>query len=484
VLYSCGQNAHNNQFDHLDTAIDSLLNLYHAAGVSISIVQDDQVIYSKGYGYRNVEKKLPVDEHTVFGTGSCSKAFTAAVMGLLEEQGKLDLEEKPNIYIPELKFYNKELDDQVKLRHTLTHSVGLSPGRSETSMILFQPEREEDLIPRLAYLPPIAAVGEEFLYSNYMYMLAAAVAERVSGKDWQSNIKELIFDPLDMKDSRIGHGNASGVYNYATGYAVYQDAPRPVVPSQILGRGPGGYVYSSADDMSRWMIAWLDNAGSSLLSSDYIRKSTHKYQPLSPPENRPDADPGYGFGWFIENFYGLEKVHHGGSISGYCANVALFPSESIGITVLTNQTNSSLANAITALIEDELLDMDRGDDSVPLDYGTAIVIEPMTASATFNVDTPLSLDLNKYIGSYKQDGFGTINLFKEEGHLYARFPFTTFRLIHAQGDTFSSTFTEEVPTIMTSSWLRFTFITEGDRVTGISLNIATGGQMFNRVDED
>ena len=140
-----------------------------------------------------------------------------------------------------------------------------------------------------------------------------------------------------------------------------------------------------------------------------------------------------------------------------------------------------MAYAINNLIEDALLDIERNeDDMVPLDYGQAIVVVPVSENAVINNDNPPSFDLSQFTGSYSRKGYGTMTISLKDGNLYASLPFTTFRLIHDAGDSFSSTFTEEVPTIMTSSWLRFSFVLDNGHVSGVSLNIAEGGEVFEK----
>ncbi len=127
-----------------------------------------------------------------------------------------------------------------------------------------------------------------------------------------------------------------------------------------------------------------------------------------------------------------------------------------------------------------LFDIDLG-EGVAVHYGSAIVIDQTPDNPVLNASNSPNFDLASFIGDYNRLGFGTMSIFMENGHLYARFPFTTFRLIHEEGDIFASTFTEEVPTIMTSPFLRFNFVITDGRISGVSMNMDVGGLLFEKV---
>ncbi len=136
-----------------------------------------------------------------------------------------------------------------------------------------------------------------------MYTLAAIVGERITGRYWQTNIADFIFNPLGMNDSRVGYTEMEKTNNYAKSYGVHNDKPRSVTPDIMIGRGPASEVASTAIDMSHWMIAWLNGGrfkNEQVLPQHYIQNATSKYQLLPSPPNRPEAEPGYGYGWLFQ----------------------------------------------------------------------------------------------------------------------------------------------------------------------------------------
>ncbi len=159
----------------------------------------------------------------------------------------------------------------------------------------------------------------------------------------------------------------------------------------------------------------------------------------------------------ISDFYGYKRVEHSGAISGYSSNVVLFPEEKLGVVVLSNQSNSSLPNAVTRLLVDRLLKVVRDSaDQARIRYDQVRPIAPVNTKTEINLQQKPSHVLRDFVGEYIHPGFGTILIRYENGTLLATFPFTTFRLIHEEGNDFSSAFTEEIPQIM-GPWLSFTF---------------------------
>lgn len=137
-----------------EAQVDSLMSVFHTVGASVAIIKDGQTVYAQDFGYRDLEKKIPADENTIYGIGSCTKAFTASLFGILEEQGRLSLEDKPGKYIPDLAFFSEEMDADIKIKHILSHSTGMPSTSTESSAVLFTSEDKNEVIPRLKYLQP------------------------------------------------------------------------------------------------------------------------------------------------------------------------------------------------------------------------------------------------------------------------------------------------------------------------------------------
>lgn len=473
------------RLEGLEAAAKNTLNDYHAAGLAIAIVENGKTIYSKGIGYRDHEKQIPADEQTLFCLGSCTKAFTASMLGILEGQGKLSLHDRPVQYIPELEFYNDKMNEAIQIRHLLSHSTGLSNMSTESSMVLFQPKKNEDLIPRLKHLAPAADVGEDLMYCNLGYTVAAVLSERITGADWKDNMDQLIFEPMGMNNTTVGYDRAKSNPNLSIGYAVNEEQIAKAMPARITGRGPAGDVFSNAEDMAKWMMLWLNEGkqnGQQILPFDYVKAATSRQQKATYTSSHTDSLSACGYGWFMEDYPGYHRFQHSGAISGYTANVVLYPDQEIGIAVLTNQANSNLTYVISEMIENRLFDIDwpATKEDQPRRIGQAVVVEPAPAEMVINKEQPPTHELNEFIGEFTCKGYGTFSVFMKNENLYVKFPFTTFRLVHEQGNVFGSEYAEDIPTVM-PSFLRFTFQNdETGMPKRVSVNMDAGGVVFEK----
>ena len=477
------------QLKELDSPVQQLIKDYHAAGLAIAVVKDGKTIYSKGFGFRDVEKSLLVDEHTVFGIGSVTKSFTASLFGILEGENKLSLSDRPQKYIPELKFYNREMDEMIRIQDILSHSTGIGRTSSESSCVLFQSDNREDLVARLAHLKPEAQVREKWLYSNYMYSIAGLISERVTGDSWAENLSKMIFQPLNMQNTYAGVNAASKTENFSLGFAVQDGKPVEVLLEKIPTRAPGGDIYSSVDDMTHWLNTWLDNGvynNSQIIPADYVDRATSPQQIIwgGLTAGNPSLSQfvNYGYGWGNSNYKGFYKIEHSGGISGFTSNVALLPTEKLGIVVLTNQTTTNLAYKITDLFLNKILDVEQIDKSLEeVRFTNAFIIEPPNTKTALNTEKPPTHDLNELTGIYNHPGFGAIKIFYKEETLYAEFPFTTFRLQHLHYNVFQDYFTEEVPlTYWSFMNLNFTSGAEGV-IDKIWINLDSEPVEFQRV---
>lgn len=207
-----------NRLNRIDYEIETLLKSYKAVGLSVAIVKNDKVIYSKGFGYRNLEEKLPVTANTVFPIGSATKAFTASLLGILDSQRQISLKEKPSFYIPKLQFYNDKMDDLIKIEDLLSHKSGL--GGLDGSLILFPENDNLKTIERLKYLKPNGEINDSWIYSNMGYTIAGTIIEQVTNESWDKNLKTHIFSPLNMENSFTSLKEMQETSNFSFGYGM------------------------------------------------------------------------------------------------------------------------------------------------------------------------------------------------------------------------------------------------------------------------
>lgn len=480
---SCAQNTSiQPEMLGFEAEVDSLMKVYHTVGASVAIVKDGKTVYSKGFGYKDLENKTPADKNTIYGIGSCTKAFTASLFGVLEEEGRLNLEDKPSKYIPSLQFYSSEMDETIKLKHILSHSTGIPSTSTESSAVLFRSENKNDIIPRLKHLQPQSGVEEDFIYNNYMYALAGRITEHITNKTWQENLSEYIFKPLEMNATYGNVVPASKNSNFAIGYGVLDSIPTQVLQEDFPTRDAGGNIYSSVEDMSNWLSIWMNKGrynDNQLLPEDYLKKATGK-QHLMNTDSVTKLSQYYGYGWMNNYQEGHLKIEHSGGISGYTSNVAFFPEDDLGIIVLSNQNTAGIAFAISNNAISRLLNIEiTPHPNEPFFSQMPTIADPNT-DTVINVEKPPTHNLEQFIGDYYHPGFGTIEVTFKENTLYAKFPFTTFRLEHQNDNIFFDYFTVRKSQVM-SNFLSFNFQsnTEGE-IDRVMLNIDNDPVAFGK----
>jgi CubicO group peptidase (beta-lactamase class C family) len=185
-----------------DQYMEKILKDWNAPGIGVGIVVKDKLVFAKGYGYRDYEKKLPITANTLFQIASNTKLFTATAIGFLVEDGKLEWDNPVKNYVPSIKFYNNDLDNTVTIRDMLAHRTGIS----RHDVICFKSDlTRKELFEKLKYLEPSQPIREKFLYNNMMYISAGYILELLSQKTWEDFVKEKIFQPLGMSNTVLYH---------------------------------------------------------------------------------------------------------------------------------------------------------------------------------------------------------------------------------------------------------------------------------------
>lgn len=294
-------------FHHFDQKIESLMHDYKAVGLSVAVIQNNKVIYSKGFGYRDLEKKLPVTTKTVFPIGSVTKAFTGALLGILEKENKVDLKAKPSAYIPEFKFYNDKMNDRITIEDLLSHKSGI--GNTGTADVFFPTKNRLKAVKRLQYLKPEAAIKNSFAYSNMGYTLAGTIAEQVTHKTWDNSIKEEIFGPLAMQNSYTTLAEMVKSAEYSLPYGLYQGEVEEVQYEKFHSLSPAGAIKSNVIDMTNWIMTWLNKGRfeeKQIIPADYVEKAS-RLQNINNYTYEQDAFLfGEGFGWRLRS---LSLIH-------------------------------------------------------------------------------------------------------------------------------------------------------------------------------
>ena len=321
----------------IEKALEEKRREYNIPGVSFVIVKDDHVIYMKGLGLKDVERKLPVTPDTLFAIGSSSKAFTALSAAMSADDGKLALGDSPKKFLPYFKLRDAEANAKITIRDLLSHRSGLD--RTDLSMVTGKLNREE-LIRVAGMAKPTAKLGEQFLYQNIMFTAAGEVVAQAQGMTWDKFIEKRIFDPLGMKASNTTVAATLKAPDYALGYTYNTETKETThVPMrEIPAAAPAGAINSNARDMAQWVRLMLNEGvfeGKRLVSEKSFKE-------LFAVQNKIAGNVNYGLGWFLREWNGHKVVEHGGNIDGFNALVALMPDQKLGFVMLTNISGSPL----------------------------------------------------------------------------------------------------------------------------------------------
>ena len=432
----------------LDKKLNELLKASNTPGFSIAIVRGDQVIYSKGFGYSDLETQQKVDNNTLFAIGSTSKAFTTALLGIMEEEHDLSFDDSPRKYLPELEFFNDLLNTELTIKDLVCHRSGMP--RHDYSWYLFPTESKDSLLARVKYQEPFADLRTQWYYNNFGYLIQGMITAKITGKSWEDNIRERYFIPLDMKRSNLTIAELQQQSNIAKGYEwANLETTKPLDYFNIAAISPAGSINSSAAEMSNWLKVWLNNGkynGKQVLPESYIKKAINPLflvgSGIADPAFPDQHLNSYGYAWFVSSYKGHYRLEHGGNIDGFTANVSLFPSDSLGIVILCNQDGSLLPSLARNAVSDILLNVKATDWVKYLNekIGLAKILLATAKSGSEESrvkGTTPTHSLEEFQGNYTHPAYGTVKLVVENDSLFAKFPVKKFYLEHWHYDVFN-----------------------------------------------
>lgn len=431
----------------LEKELHQILKETKAAGFAVAIVEGNKIIYSKGIGYRDFENKIPVDGNTLFAIGSCSKSFTSSILGQLRQEDKLSFDDSPIKHIPELKFYNDDMNNNIIIKDLMSHRTGLP--RHDFSWYLFPTFDKDSLLQRVEFQEPFTGVRQQWYYNNFMFLAQGVIAERITKKSWEDNIKERFFKPLGMTRSNLSIAELEKSDNAAFGYELKKDSIISKMDYyKIAGMSPAGSINSSVNEMSKWLITWINKGkfrDEEILPEAYITEAMSSQMVINaglPDKEFPDMFmANYGYGWMMSSYRGHYRVEHGGAIDGFTASTAFFPSDKIGIVVLVNQNGSAVPGIVRNTIADRVLKTDKTDwlkryrDRQEKAKESKPEEKDDTKSGKVKNTKPSHV-AQEYIGKYAHSGYGEFDVSVENDSLFANFTLKKLYLKHYHYDVF------------------------------------------------
>lgn len=439
----------------LDTRVRQVLQDWQVPGAAVVVVKDGKPLLVQGYGVRRAGEADPVDARTQFGIASLSKAFTAATVMMLADEGKLRLDDPVIKHLPGFQVKDPFVTRELTIRDVLCHRSGLGLGAGDL-MTWGGTWSRTEVLARMKHLPMAHGLRSTYAYQNNGFIVAGAVVEAVAGKPWEQVVAERIFRPLGMAQANADIALQAGLANVATAHSTFQGPLRPISLRSPNHFGPAGAINASAEDLVPWMQVQLARGawGDSRLWSE--RASFEMWAPQMLVPNRPPARElaplasnyaAYGLGWDLRDFRGHRMVSHTGGLDGMTCMLALFPEQKLGIAVLTN-AEVPVWRPLIFEIADRLLGVAPFDWSAPSlarlksQQADMVAREAAIEKARLAGTRP-SLPLKAFAGTWRDAWYGDVVLTEEgEGFALDMRPSPSFKakVTHWHLDTWKATF--------------------------------------------
>ena len=434
----------------VDDVIKASMARFDVPGMAVAIVENDKVIFAKGFGVTNLDTNKKVNKDTLFGIASNTKAFTTAALAKLVDEGKLSWDDRVIDHLPEFRLYDSYVTREMRIRDLLSHRSGLGLGQGDLMIWPSTDKSVDEILAGLQYLKPASSFRSKYAYNNLMFVTAGEVVARVSGMSWNDYIEKNILQPLHMDNSRAGFSRIpKSNKNWATGHIPMDGTLHPFFVNYLEDFRGAGAIASSVSDMSQWLRTQL--AGGKMPSGEQLFSEKQQAQMWHPHitsmasksafESYHQQFRGYGLGWSIEDYHGFKKLGHGGGILGMVSQVTLLPEKNLGIVILSNQQAFGALSAVThEVLEDalELEDKDWVEDLAKSHFEgkqQAYANAKPEAPADYQPQLP---NIN-YTGTLHDDWYGDVIIEQLDGKLRIDFTHTKRlkgTLEHYTGNTF------------------------------------------------
>jgi CubicO group peptidase (beta-lactamase class C family) len=437
-LASSAQSALPGQLQDFGTYVDSARKQFDVPGIAVAIVKDGQVVFEQGFGVRELGKPEPVDARTLFAIASNTKAFTAASLQMLAEEGKLNMDDRVIDHLPWFQMSDPYVTREMRIRDLLAHRSGLGLGAGD---LLYWPPTSystKEVVERLRNVPLATSFRSAYAYDNILFAVATLVIEQVSGQSYADFIRNRIFKPVGMDEALVDMTYLKPGMNVAMGHAKFNFTELKPVPPMAWSNNPGaGGIYASVHDLAKWMNVQLAGGklpnGQRLFSEDSQKQMWSMLTPMKisepPVPQLNEAKPnfaGYGEGWFLSDYRGQRLVWHTGGWPGMVSRVTLVPELKLGVVVLTNQESGAAFNAVTYRVLDAYLGKDKKDWVAA--YAAAVKKSEGNADdswkkhqAARDKNSKPSLPLSGYVGTFRDPWYGDVVVSQEGGKLRLRF---------------------------------------------------------------
>ncbi|MDE2691662.1 MAG: serine hydrolase [Acidobacteriota bacterium] len=436
------------RLDGFDPWVESIMQEWKVPGLGVAIVEDGKTVFAKGYGWRNVEEKLPVTPDTLFAIGSNTKSFTATLLAMQVDDGTLAWDDPIRTVLPEFRLHDPAATDEMTAVDLLSHRSGLP--RHDLYWYATGRNRSE-LLAGLHHLEPSASFRSRYQYQNLMFMTAGIVSERIGGKSWEELVQERVLTPLGIDRATFSVIRMQEDDDFSYGYGADEEIER--VPFRNIDAiGPAGSINMSARDLAayvRFHLAYGKVGDEQLLKEASARLMQLPQMVLTGPlqqrlQNGPEiGDPTYGLGLMVSTYRGRKHISHGGGIDGFISAMEWLPDDKIGVIALSNTSHTG---TVPALVVRNAFDRMLGLE--PIDWAGRARKQIAEAEekaeeakkkdlAAAVADTSPSHPLADHAGEYEHEGYGKASVRTDGDGLVLEVAGIEFPLRHYHYDVWS-----------------------------------------------
>jgi CubicO group peptidase (beta-lactamase class C family) len=446
---------------NFDDYINQALADWHIPGAAVAITQGDQTLHLSGHGLRDIEKNLPVTEHTRFPIASMTKPFTAMGAALLVDEGLLDWDKPIRDVMPEFRLHDEYATQHATLRDLLSHRTGLP--RHDATWYGNAAKPRMEAIKELRHLKPNAPFRSLFQYNNLMFEAVGHLCAVVTESDsWETFLQERILNPLGLNNTTPNYdSNGKTFDDIAQPYRWKLGGTTPqIIPFYQNALGPAGSMYSTLSDMVTWIKVHAQQGmfNGEAFVSPYNLKQMHIPHTLIAATTQQERlfnnnVFAYGLGWFIEPYNGATLIHHGGNIDGFSLMAAFVPQEDLTVVVLTNIDGKGLRSALLYEAVDRALGREGRNWSSDMLSAAKVTQEAALKSNASTAadrlsDAPATHALKDYAGHYAAPAYEDIHVEWKDNALRMFFYGEYWPLEHYQHNIFeldmSSRFDEKL----------------------------------------
>lgn len=440
---------------NLEADVNRTMETFDVPGIAIAVVKDGKVVAAQGFGVRKLGEPAKVDGQTLFEIASNSKAFTAAALAMLVDEGKLSWDDRVTRHLPDFQMYDAYVTHEMTVRDLLTHRSGLGLGAGD---LLWWPSTgftADEIIEKLRYIRPATSFRNSYAYDNLLYIVAGKIVAQKSGKSWGDTVRERILKPVGMNATTTSLAENAGIRNQANAHAKI-DGKISAVKSMPVPNGAGAVgINTNAEDIARWMTVLLDQGklpgtGQRLFSAAQSREMWTAQTPMKIGEPKPPLAAtkpnfsAYGLGFQLRDYKGMKVAMHGGALQGFYSRVLLVPEAKLGIAILTNAESGAALSALQYRLLDQYLGAAPSDwiklvSDVENEAHARELARQKSASSTRAAKSQPSLPLAAYDGEYLDAWYGKATIKPVGGkHVlsFSKTPDLVGELEHFQHDTF------------------------------------------------